>query len=98
MLHVLADESGNLLTCGRACTKNYERVAAVPSFLYPVCNRCLQPYSEILPRRRVLHRPSSRGEIILEMIVEVELSVCLRSVCRFGPDYSGQDGVRGPAP
>ena len=40
MLHVLADESGNLLTCGRACTKNYERVAAVPSFLYPVCNRC----------------------------------------------------------
>ncbi|CAE7606625.1 unnamed protein product [Symbiodinium sp. CCMP2456] len=40
MLHVIADESGNVLTCGRACTRNYERVAAVPSFLYPVCGRC----------------------------------------------------------
>ncbi|CAE7236627.1 unnamed protein product [Symbiodinium sp. CCMP2456] len=40
MLHVIADESGNVLTCGRACTRNYEKVAAVPSFLYPVCSRC----------------------------------------------------------
>ncbi|CAE7293175.1 unnamed protein product [Symbiodinium sp. CCMP2592] len=40
MLHLIADEGGTSLSCGRTCTKNYEKVAAVPSFLYPVCARC----------------------------------------------------------
>ena len=40
MLHLLADESGNVLTCGRMCTKNYDKVAAKPAFMYPMCTRC----------------------------------------------------------
>ena len=46
MLHLLADEGGTVLVCGRGCTRNYDRVASVPRFLFPTCSRCFESVAQ----------------------------------------------------
>ena len=40
VLHLISDESGTSLTCGRPTTKSYERLRELPTVLHPVCKQC----------------------------------------------------------
>eukprot|EP00435_Cladocopium_sp_Y103_P067650 s333_g30.t1 len=40
ILHLVADESGSALTCGRLTTRTYEKLDEIPKVLHPVCKQC----------------------------------------------------------
>ena len=41
-LHRLADESGNRLKCGKACTRKFERLSEKPRFMADMCLNCFK--------------------------------------------------------
>ena len=42
VIHTLADEAGNSLTCGRAITTAYERLQERPKVMFPRCKQCFR--------------------------------------------------------
>ena len=40
MYHLVADEAGTHLKCGRAITTNFDLVQDEPKFVYPMCTTC----------------------------------------------------------
>ena len=46
VLHLLGDESGCALTCGRLVTKSYEAVEELPKVLHPVCKQCFSMFAK----------------------------------------------------
>ena len=40
VIHLVADEGGNHVKCGRALTRNFVRLDKAPCFLWPMCRKC----------------------------------------------------------
>ncbi len=40
MYHLIADEGGTHLKCGRTITSNFDVVQDEPKFVYPMCTTC----------------------------------------------------------
>ena len=40
MYHLVADEGGTHLKCGRTITSNFDVVVDEPKFVYPMCTTC----------------------------------------------------------
>ena len=46
VLHLISDESGCALTCGRLATKSYETLDELPKVLHPVCKQCFSMFAK----------------------------------------------------
>ena len=46
VFHVLADETGNFLACGRPVSLSYEKLEEVPKILHPICKQCFTMFQK----------------------------------------------------
>ena len=46
VFHLIGDESGCSLTCGRLVTKSYEALDVLPKVLHPVCKQCFSMFAK----------------------------------------------------
>lgn len=46
VFHLIGDESGCSLTCGRLVTKSYEPLEEFPKILHPVCKQCFSMFAK----------------------------------------------------